>query len=252
MELSTQQTRTESQGEFPSLNDRRCEVHSLGRIAYSDARSLQRQWAAMRHSREIPDRLLLLEHPAVITLGRNARREHLLSSPETLAAEGIELHESNRGGDVTYHGPGQLVGYPILDLARIRRDVVWYVRTLEEALIRSIAELGLEPARRAGMTGVWIGEAKVAAIGIHISRWITTHGFALNISTDLAAYRHIVPCGIATHPVSSLQEVLGVAIDRSDLERSVANHLGDLLGLRMQWVSAHRNYRREPCLPPMC
>jgi len=228
-----------------------CGVYRFGRIPYQDAWQLQRQWAAMRRAGEIADRMLLLEHPAVITLGRNARREHLLSEPSVLAADGIELVETNRGGDVTYHGPGQLVGYPILDLSRIRKDVVWYVRTLEQAMIEALRELGLAPRRRAGMTGVWIGEGKVAAIGIHISRWITTHGFALNVTTDLRTYRHIVPCGIAAYPVTSLQELLGEAVDQSRLEQRLVGHLGDLLGRTMEWVSPEDCERRKPCLPPM-
>jgi lipoyl(octanoyl) transferase len=231
---------------------RRCEVYRLGCVPYADAWALQRRWAGLRRDGRIPDRLLLLEHPAVITLGRNARREHLLSPPEALAAEGIELVETDRGGDVTLHAPGQLVGYPILDLSAIRRDVVWYVRMLEEAMLRTLDELGLAPERRAGMTGVWVGDRKVAAIGIHLSRWITTHGFALNVETDLSRYRHIVPCGIASHPVTSLRELLGAPPERSWLERRLTRNLGDLLGLRMQWPAPEEFERRESCPPPMC
>jgi lipoyl(octanoyl) transferase len=234
---------------FPA---RRCQVYSLGRVSYFDAWSLQRQWAGLRRAGDIPDRLLFVEHPPVITLGRNARREHLLSAPETLAAEGIEVVETNRGGDVTFHGPGQLVGYPILDLGAIRKDVVWYVRTLEEAIIRSLQPLGLSPERCPGMTGVWVGERKVAAIGVHISRWITTHGFALNVDTDLASFRHIVPCGIASHPVTSLRALLGAAVDRASLEHHLANHLGELLNLQIEWPDADTRGRRDLCLPPMC
>ena len=234
---------------FPA---RLCQVYQLGRVPYLESWALQRQWADLRRAGGQPDRLLLLEHPAVITLGRNARREHLLSSPEALAAEGIDVIETNRGGDVTFHGPGQLVGYPILDLSAIRKDVVWYVRTLEEAILRTLRELGLASGRRSGMTGVWVGERKVAAIGIHISRWITTHGFALNVETDLNSFRHIVPCGIGSYPVTSLQELLGPGLDRSALERRLVIHLGELLGLKMEWSAPEDRERRERCLPPMC
>jgi lipoyl(octanoyl) transferase len=224
----------------------------MGRLAYLDAWDLQQLWAGLRRERGQPDRLLFVEHPPVITLGRNARREHLLSTPETLAAEGIEVIETNRGGDVTFHGPGQLVGYPILDLGPIRKDVVWYVRALEEAIVRTLAEIGIPSGRRSGMTGVWVAGGKVAAIGIHISRWITTHGFALNVETNLDSFRHIVPCGIGSYPVTSLHEVLGRSLDRSALERSLAGHLGELLGLKMEWYTSNAHERREQCLPRMC
>ncbi|MBI2820270.1 MAG: lipoyl(octanoyl) transferase LipB [Acidobacteria bacterium] len=235
-----------------AFDARPCQLYKLGRVPYRDAWELQRQWVELRRAGEIPDRLLLLEHPPVITLGRNARREHLLSSPEILAAEGIEVVETNRGGDVTFHGPGQLVGYPVLDLSPIRKDVVWYVRTLEEAIIRTLNDLGLAAGRRAGMTGVWVGESKVAAIGIHISRWITSHGFALNVETDLSSFRHIVPCGISSYPVTSLQELLGTRVDRAPLEDQLSMHLGGLLGLEMEWTALQYSERRKRCLPPMC
>jgi lipoyl(octanoyl) transferase len=228
-----------------------CQVFSIRRIPYGEAWALQRSWVAARRAGEIPDRVLFVEHPPVITFGRNAREENLLSSSAALAAEGIELAETDRGGDVTYHGPGQLVGYPILDLSRIRRDVVWYVRTLEEAILRTVRELGLEAGRRDGMTGVWVRDAKVAAIGIHISRWITSHGFALNVDTDLARFRHIVPCGIAAYPVTSLRELLGKSVAREGLEQRLAFHLGSLLGREMEWT-AFEGPGRQSWQPPMC
>lgn len=237
---------------------RRCQVYQLGRVAYREAWALQQYWAGLRRAGEIPDRLLLLEHPPVVTLGRNARREHLLSSPEILAVEGIDLVEANRGGDVTFHGPGQLVGYPILDLSAIRKDVVWYVRTLEEAIIRTLHPLGLKAGRRAGMTGVWVEGRKVAAIGIHISRWISSHGFALNIDTDLSYFRHIVPCGISSHPVTTLQELLGGPVERTPLENRLCHQFGELLGLEIERMPVqtdkilHFRERRKQCLPPMC
>jgi lipoyl(octanoyl) transferase len=229
-----------------------CVVRHLGCIPYEDALDLQEQLATRRKAEKESDTLLLLEHPPVITLGRNARREHILASAEELEREGIELFETNRGGDVTFHGPGQLVGYPIVDLSRIRKDVGWYLRTLEEVLIRAVQELGLAAGRRPGMTGVWVMDKKVAAIGVHISRWITSHGFALNVATDLRYFRHIVPCGISTHPVSSLEALLNAPVDRKRLEQSLAEHFGDLFGLRMEWDTTAGRERRSPCPLPMC
>ena len=211
-----------------------CRVVSLGLVSDASAWELRRWLVEQRNAGQIEDTLLLLEHTPVITLGRNASKEHVLSSPEVLASEGIEVVEANRGGDVTFHGPGQLVGYPILDLSRIRKDVVWYVRTLEEALIRTAADFGLPAGRKQGLTGVWVGEAKVAAIGVHISRWVTCHGFALNLETDLEFFRHIVPCGIGNYPVTCFRQLLGRPVDRSQVEPRVVHHLGKLLGLRME------------------
>jgi len=210
---------------------RTCVVRSLGVVSYRDAWDLQRQLVEQRKARVIEDTVLYLEHPPVITLGRNARPEHLLTPPDTLRDLGIELIETNRGGDVTFHGPGQLVGYLILDLGLIRRDVVWYVRTLEEALIRTAREFGLPAERRHGLPGVWVNQAKVAAIGVHLSRWVTSHGFALNLETDLRFFRHIVPCGIADAPVTSFREWLGRTVDRRAVERSLTRHLAELLDL---------------------
>ena len=229
-----------------------CAVHNLGLVPYSEACEVQRALVEQRKAREIPDTLLLLEHPPVITLGRNARREHILSAPKDLELEGIEVAETNRGGDVTYHGPGQLVGYPILDLSLIRRDVVWYLRTLEEALIRTVGDLGLPAERRRGMTGVWVGQGKVAAIGIHISRWVTSHGFALNVDTDLDSFRHIVPCGIATYAVGSLRQLLGKPVDQLLVEQRLVHHLGEVFGRRMEWKSPESRERKKVCQPPMC
>jgi lipoyl(octanoyl) transferase len=216
---------------------RGCTVIRPGRVSYAEAAKLQSDLVARRKLNESSDVLLLLEHAPVITWGRNSRMDHLLSSPELLSSEGIELVQSNRGGDVTFHGPGQLVGYPIICLDGIRKDVVWYVRTLEEVLIRTLLDLGIESGRIKGMTGVWVEHrqrpAKVAAIGVHISRWVTSHGFALNINTDLRYFRHIVPCGIADHPVTSLHEVTGASVDRRTLDNSLIHHFGSLFGLVM-------------------
>lgn len=241
----------------PLEQDRICSVASLGRVPYQEAWDLQRRLVEQRKQRSIPDTVLFLEHPPVITLGRNARSEHLLTSPEALRGLGIELVETDRGGDVTFHGPGQLMGYLILDLGLIRKDVVWYVRTLEEAVIRTAAEFGIVAGRRDGMPGVWVGQAKLAALGVHLSRWVTSHGFALNLETDLSFFRHIVPCGIADAPVTSLCQLSGRPVERSRVEQSLARHLGELLGLRMiagddrGMIAAppSNRERSEPCQP---
>jgi lipoyl(octanoyl) transferase len=229
-----------------------CEVWRTERQGYREVWALQQKWVEQRKHGEIPDRLFFVEHSPVITLGRNARHEHVLTPLAELQRKGIELVECDRGGDVTFHGPGQLVCYPILDLALIRKDVGWYLRTLEEALIDTLAELGLDAGRRAGMTGVWVNDAKVAAIGVHISRWVTSHGFALNVDTDLSYFRNIVPCGIAAHPVTSLQQLTGRHISRSWLESRLAAHLGDLLGRSIAWTPPDRGEGIKLCQPPTC
>lgn len=211
-----------------------CHVYHLGRVSYRRAWELQRVLVARRKAGETGDLLLLLEHPPVITLGRNGDRQHLLSSAELLDEQGIEFVETDRGGDITYHGPGQLVGYPILNLSGIRKDVVWYVRTLEKALIRAARDFGIRAGRREKLTGVWVDGCKLASIGVRISRWITSHGFALNVSTDLGSFQHIVPCGISACPVTSFRELLGRSVNLSQVEESVAGHIGKLFGLRMR------------------
>lgn len=185
-----------------------CEWRDLGRIRYGEALRIQRELVEKRKQGAIPDQFLLLEHPHVITLGRNGRLENLLASPAILERAGIEFFHTDRGGDITYHGPGQVVGYPILDLRDWRRDVVAYVRGLEEVIIQALARFGLHGERVAGRTGVWIEGRKIAAIGVHVSRWVTSHGFAFNVCTDLSYFRYIVPCGLAA-PVTSMRE-LGV------------------------------------------
>ena len=209
----------------------------LGRIDYGVALRLQQQLVEMRHQQRIGDVLLLLEHPPILTLGRNAHRSNILASNEYLAQRGVEVVETNRGGDVTYHGPGQLVGYPIMDLraAVPRMGAIDYVRKLEEVLIRTCAEFQILTDRIPGRTGVWtraggtIPEKKIAAIGVHISRGITSHGFAFNISADLADFRWIVPCGISDREVTSLDLETGLPVDRlrlEDLSNVVARQFG--------------------------
>jgi lipoate-protein ligase B len=199
---------------------RRCELRELGRLAYAEAFALQRRLVERRKSGEIPDQLLMVEHPHVVTMGRNGRAAHLLAGPEELARAGVEFHQTDRGGDVTYHGPGQVVCYPILDLREWRRDVVAYVRAIEQAVIETLAGFGIEARREPGATGVWTGRGKIAAIGVHISRWITSHGVALNLDTDLSYFRYIVPCGLAK-PVTSMRE-MGCAAGRGDVVAALA------------------------------
>ena len=192
-------------------------VRRLGTVDYQSALDLQTRLVEERKQGLIPDQLLLLEHPPVITLGaRNHNsRSNLLASAETLALKGVAVFETGRGGDVTFHGPGQLVGYPILQLPPDRRDVHRYVRDLEELLTLVVADFGITAARVPGLTGIWVGDSKLAAIGVRISRWVTSHGFALNVNTDLSNFGLIVPCGIAHKGVTSMERLLArpVAMD---------------------------------------
>ncbi|MGE0454369.1 MAG: lipoyl(octanoyl) transferase LipB [Vicinamibacteria bacterium] len=185
------------------------DVRRLGRIRYADGLELQARLVEERKAGAIPDTLLLLEHEPVFTLGRNARKENVLLPEQELRARGFDVFESGRGGDVTYHGPGQVVGYPILDLAPDRRDVHRYVRDLEDVMIRAARDYGVEAGRIAGLTGCWVGDAKLGAIGVRLSRWVTSHGFAFNVDLDLAPFGLIVPCGIRTRGVTSLATLLG-------------------------------------------
>jgi lipoyl(octanoyl) transferase len=209
----------------------------LGLIGYAEAYALQKRIVAARKAEAIENVLLICEHPHVITQGRNGKREHLLASEHVLRQKGVEFYETSRGGDITYHGPGQIVGYPIVNLGAIRPDVVWYVRTLEEAMIRATEEFGIVAARVAGKTGIWVQtgntEEKLAAIGVHISRWVTSHGFAYNVSTDLRFFDLIVPCGIADRKATSLEKLLGRQVEEKEVAPRAAKHLGELLGLEM-------------------
>lgn len=210
-----------------SLNE--CQVRELGRLRYEDALALQNQLVADRQLGRIPDQLLLVEHPHVITLGRNGRMENLLASEHVLERSGIAFYPANRGGDITYHGPGQIVGYPILDLREWKRDVHAYVRGIEQAIIDALLEFGIEAGRVEGLTGVWVEGRKVAAIGVHISRWVTSHGFALNHTTDLSYFQYIVPCGLS-RPVTSLRE-LGVDASRAEVTDALVRNFARQFGL---------------------
>jgi lipoyl(octanoyl) transferase len=217
----------ESEVRIPDAS-RSLEVRDFGRVGYARAWELQRELVQQRKAGEIPDQLLLVEHPHVVTMGRNGRSENLLAPPELLERAGIEFHTTDRGGDVTYHGPGQIVGYPIMDLREWKRDVLAYVRALEQVLIDALADFGIASGRLAGATGVWVDGAKVAAIGVHISRWVTSHGFALNLDTDLNYFRYIVPCGL-TRPVSSMR-ALGCRANRAEVIDALGQAFGRVFG----------------------
>ncbi len=199
-----------------------CVRHDLGHMGYAEAFAIQRDLVERRKRGAIPDQLLIVEHPHVITLGRNGHMENLLASEEVLRRAGIQFHSTDRGGDITYHGPGQVVGYPIVDLREWKRDVVAYVRALEQVIIDSLQEFGIVAGRVPGCTGVWVEGKKVAAIGVHISRWVTSHGFALNHTTDLSYFQYIVPCGI-TKPVTSMR-ALGSSASREEVVAALARN----------------------------
>ena len=212
-------------------------IVNLGRIEYGAAWDLQKRVVAARKAGAVSDVLLICEHPHVITLGRNGQLKNLLAPDSVLREMGVSFFETSRGGDITYHGPGQVVGYPILNLAEIRRDVGWYVRSLEEVMIRAGADFGVTGRRVPGCAGVWVdtasGEEKVGAIGVHISRWVTSHGFACNVSTDLRYFGLIVPCGIAGKRATSLEKLLGHPVDPRDVAEKIAAHFSEIFGLSL-------------------
>jgi lipoyl(octanoyl) transferase len=230
-----------------------CLTIELGLIGYAEAYALQQRIVAARKTGAIDDVLLLCEHPHVITQGRNGKREHLLAGENVLRQKGVTFYETRRGGDITYHGPGQIVGYPILNLAAIRRDVVWYVRMLEEVMIRASGDFGVQASREAGKTGIWVApnvaaafrggrfahsaREKLGAIGVHISRWVTSHGFAYNVSTDLRFFDLIVPCGIADRKATSLEKLLGRRVDTAEVAARLQAHFGPVFGIEMQPAS---------------
>ena len=207
---------------------RRASIQRLGRVPYHEAWAIQKERVADRAAGRIPDTLLLLDHPPVITLGKAASAAHLLGSAAELAGRGIELVETDRGGDITFHGPGQIVGYAIVDLGPRDRDLHRYLRDLEEVVIRALADFGIFAGRSPGLTGVWVGAGKVAAIGIRVSRWVTHHGFALNVDTDLASFDLIVPCGLAGRPVTSMRALLGRGVERFAVEDALERAFRDV------------------------
>ncbi len=214
------------------------ELRNLGLMGYAEAFELQREFVERRKRGEIPDQLLIVEHPPVITMGRNAHEENVLADAELLSRAGIDFHHTDRGGDVTYHGPGQVVGYPIFDLREWKRDVVAYVRGIEEVLIGALSQFDIRSRRLEGATGVWVstpgGLAKIAAIGVHISRWVTSHGFALNVDTDLSYFRYIVPCGL-TKPVTSMRAV-GSAATREQVVAALADSFAQVFAREMEKI----------------
>ena len=256
-----------------------CWIVDLGLIGFEEAFELQKRIVAARKADAIGDVLLLCEHPHVITLGRSGKRENLLASERVLAQKGVEFHATNRGGDITYHGPGQIVGYPVIQLAAIRRDVVWYVRMLEEVMIRTCGDFGIAARREEGKTGAWIDSQKkelpqraqssqslgsspgaaaekIGAIGVHISRWVTSHGFAFNVATDLRYFELIVPCGIAERKATSLEKVLGRAVKRNEAAPRLVEHFGQVFGrepqhtTREELLAALERFERQAVAVP--
>ena len=220
------------------------EARWLGRVAYADGLALQERLVARRRSGEVPDQLLLLEHPHVITLGASSHDDHVLLDAAERRLMGIELFEAGRGGDVTYHGPGQLVGYPILDLKPDRRDLHRYIRDLEEVLIRALADFGIAATRKEGLTGAWVDDHKVAAIGVRVSSgWITSHGFALNVAPDLSYFDAIVPCGIRGHGVTSMARLLGREVELAEVTEPLVACFGEVFGREHGGVSVGEGAR---------
>ncbi len=228
----------------PKLPDatKPCWVVNQGVLSYAPAYELQRQLVAARKARAIPDVLVLCEHPHVITLGRNGARENLRVSDDLLQQKNVEFHSSDRGGDITYHGPGQIVGYPILDLAEHQRDIGWYVAQLEEVMIRATADFGLAAKRVPGQHGAWLdtprGEGKIGALGVHLSRWVTSHGFAYNVSTDLGYFDLIVPCGIAGKGVTSLERALGRSVATDEVHDRLIAHFAAVFDAEVKKVGS--------------
>jgi lipoate-protein ligase B len=216
---------------------RPAQLCDLGLVPYADALALQRTLHAQRVAGAIPDTLLLLEHPPVITLGKAFHPEHLRYAREFYAQQGIELHPTDRGGDVTCHNPGQLVGYPIFDVAQHGRDLHKFLRDIEQAIIDALRAFGVEAHREAGYTGVWVGDAKIAAIGIKVTKWVSMHGFALNVNNDLRLFQTIVPCGIADRPVTSLQQVLGRAVRMERVKHAVARAFEQVFRITFRYTS---------------
>jgi len=210
----------------------------LGTVDYAEAHELQKRLQDQRIAGEIEDTVLLLEHPPVLTLGRSAKAQHVVAPAEALEARGIDVHEVGRGGDVTYHGPGQLVVYPIIDLKPNRKDVRKYVWSLEETMIRTCADFGLSASRIRGLNGAWVGDRKIGAVGVRISRWVTMHGLALNANSDLSHFQLIVPCGIADKAVTSLSAELGRTVSAKEVIDPLAGHFASLFEAELEWRDA--------------
>ena len=205
-----------------------CRWRYVGRLPYAEALALQKETVRRRVAREIPDTLILVEHPPVITLGKMAKREHLVGSRPD-----VEVVETKRGGDVTFHGPGQIVGYPIIDLTALHQDLKKYLTGLEEVMIRAVARYGIRAGRQEGMTGAWVEDRKIGAIGVRVEKWVTSHGFALNANTDLSGFDLIIPCGLRGKGVTSIARETGREVDLDELRPAVAEIFGEVLGRRM-------------------
>jgi lipoyl(octanoyl) transferase len=205
-----------------------CNLEQYGLVDYAAALEIQRERVAQRKAGTIPDTLILLEHPHVYTFGRNAREENMLVTGEFLASRGAQIFRTDRGGDVTYHGPGQLVGYPILDLTQHRRDISWYMRSIEEVSLRTARDFGVEATRSEGCTGVWVGKDKLTAMGVHLSRWVTSHGFAMNVNADLRYFEWIVPCGLKNKGVTSLEKLLGRTVPMEEVRECAVKHFTEV------------------------
>jgi lipoyl(octanoyl) transferase len=227
------------------MEGRPAQLCDLGIVPYTDALELQRTLHAQRVAGAIPDTLLLLEHPPVITLGKAFHPEHLRYAREFYAQQGIELHPTDRGGDVTCHNLGQLVGYPIFDVAQHGRDLHKFLRDIEQAIIDALRAFGVEAHREAGYTGVWVGDAKIAAIGIKVTKWVSMHGFALNVNNDLRLFQTIVPCGIADRPVTSLQQVLGRAVLMEQVKHEIVCAFEQVFKITFRYTS--HDTEVEPC-----
>lgn len=210
-----------------------CQVIDLGLIQYEAAHSLQKELVEKRKASQIPDTLLFLEHPHVITLGRSGDYTHLLASPQGLQLAGVAFHETDRGGDITYHGPGQLVVYPIFDLKCWHKDIHHFLRTLEDCVIQVLKEYDIQGGRRAGATGVWVGEEKIAAIGMRTSQWVTSHGLSFNINPELKYFKLIIPCGIRDKGVTSLKKILGRNVAMEEVKEHLMRAFGNSFGRRM-------------------
>ncbi|HXH48475.1 MAG TPA: lipoyl(octanoyl) transferase LipB [Terriglobia bacterium] len=226
-----------------------CQVELPGVVGYEESLRLQQERVIARKAGDIADTLLLLEHPPVYTLGRNANRENLLFSPDRLRRLGAQVYETDRGGDVTFHGPGQLVGYPIFDLTRHRRDLAWYMHSLEEVFIRVAGDLGIKAERVDGARGVWVGNSKLVAMGVHVSRWVTSHGFAFNVNTDLRFFDWIVPCGLHGKGVTSVQKLLGRPVSMDVAIEHVIGHFGEVFGIEMKRPEKQAKLNGEQASP---
>jgi lipoyl(octanoyl) transferase len=210
-------------------------VSNIGRTRYADAWTLQQEIWKLRHTGAIQDILLLTEHEHVYTLGKSTDDNHLLASEEELKISGTDVFHIDRGGDITYHGPGQIVGYPIIDLNNYFLDIHRYMRCLEEVLIRALSTFGILAGREKNMTGVWVNDEKIAAIGVKVSRWVTMHGFALNVNTDLSKFDRIIPCGIFHKGVTSVQQKLRQEVPIESVEKAIVESFADVFGCRITW-----------------